>query len=123
MRIYHWLLCVALPLSSVAAAGDAGSHVDQQSLLVAPTPSYPAYSETRNPGERNRTWNGLFELKFDYESGHLREVHVVKSTGDRAMDAHAIGTLKLWQAKPRKLHNILVPVRFKPRAFCGLTKR
>ena len=110
------MLCLTAPLPSLSAADEVVSRIDKQSLLIAPTPSYPTYSETRNPGERQRTYNGLFELKFDYESGHLREVHVVKSTGDRAMDAHAIGTLKLWQAKPRTFHNLLVPIRFRPTA-------
>src|ERR1700724_686318 len=91
MRIDLCLLCLAIQLSSSSATDDVVSRIDKQSLLVAPTPSYPSYSETRNPGERQHTYNGLFELKFDYESGHLREVHVVKSTGDREMDAPAFG--------------------------------
>jgi TonB family protein len=117
MRICLCLLCLTVQLPSLSAADDVVSQIDKQSLLVAPAPSYPSYSETRNPGERQRTYDGLFALKFDYESGHLREVHVVKSTGDRVMDAHAIGALKLWQAKPRTIHNLLVPIRFRPRAF------
>jgi len=117
MRIYLCLLCLAVQFSSLSAADGVASQIDKQSLLVAPTPSYPSYSETRNPGERQRSYTGLFELKFNYESGHLREVHVVKSTGDQVMDAHAIGTLKLWQAKPRTIHNLLVPIKFRPRAF------
>lgn len=76
-------------------------------LLVAVRPDY-----TYEARSRKRTGSGLFELKFDYESGRLREVHVVKSFGDRLLDGPTIATLKVWQAKPRSIHTLLVPVRF-----------
>jgi len=82
-------------------------------LLVAALPEYPNEIEAQ-PGVRHRRYTCEFELKFDYESGHLREVHVVKGTGDQAVDAHAIGAMKVWQAKPRSIHNLLVAVTLKP---------
>jgi TonB family protein len=81
--------------------------VTKDLLLFAVRPDYPYEALSRK-----RSGSGVFDLTFDYESGHLREVHVVKSTGWRVLDAHAIGALKLWKAKPRSLHTIRVPIIF-----------
>jgi outer membrane biosynthesis protein TonB len=114
MRIYPWLLFLAIQLSSFAAADDVMSWDEARQkhlLLVAAKPSYPDAAEARL---FRRKYTCVFELKFDYETGHLREVHVVKSTGEPRLDAYAIGAMKVWQAKPRSIHNLLVPVNFKP---------
>jgi TonB family protein len=81
--------------------------VEKHLLLTAIRPQYPYEALARH-----RTGSGVFELTFDYESGRLREVHVVKSFNDRALEGYAIGTLKLWRAKPRSIHTLLVPVTF-----------
>ena len=86
--------------------------VQKRLLLVAAKPEYPYEAKAREAKARDKATTGLFELRFDYESGHLREVHVVKSTGDRYLDGHAIGALKVWQAKPRSIHNLCVPITF-----------
>ena len=114
MRTYHWLFFAVVQLSSFAASDDVmplSEAMQKHLLLVAAKPRYPQGSEARM---FRRRYTGLFELKFDYESGHLREVHVVKSTGDRGLDGHTIGAMKVWQAKPRSIHSLLVPVDFKP---------
>ena len=90
-------------------------------LLYAIRPEYP-YEELRRyaltPGLRRYyaltlTGKGMFELRFDYESGHLREIHIAQSTGSPALDRSAIDSLKHWKAKPRSLNAVLVPVEFK----------
>jgi hypothetical protein len=116
MRICQYLLFVALPFSSFATSEDVmllREAVQKHLLVVVAKPRYPSDIEAE-AGVRRRTYTGLFELKFDYDSGHLREVHVVKSTGNRAVDGRAIGSLKVWEAKPRSIHNLVVPVSFKP---------
>jgi TonB family protein len=104
------LLLAAACFSSFAASPDVitvDEAIEKRLLLVAARPDYPYEARSRK-----RTGSGLFELKFDYESGHLREVHVVKSIGDRYLDFFTIRALKIWQAKPRSIHTLLVPVRF-----------
>ena len=76
-------------------------------LLFAVRPDYP-YEARR----RRLTGSGIFELKFDYESGRLREIHVVQSTGHQLLDGNAIATLKLWKAKPHSVHTIRLPITF-----------
>ena len=111
MRVCLVILLCVVARSSVFALSPETMTVEEavrrNLLLVAAKPEYPY--EARSRGREGR---GLFELKFDYESGHLREVHVVESTGNRWLDAHSIGALKVWQAKPRAIHNLLVPIRF-----------
>ena len=90
----------------------------QHLLLVAVAPDYPLEYEWRPAhgnvfGSGAPSGKGIFDLRFDYETGHLREVHVVASTLSRKLDAHAIGALKLWKAKPRSIHLLRVPFDFR----------
>lgn len=55
---------------------------------------------------------GIFDLKFDYKTGHLREVHVVQSTGYKNLDIAAITALEKWRAKPHSVHILRVPMTF-----------
>jgi TonB family protein len=72
-------------------------------LVVAVVPKYP----------RGRlTGSGVFDMKFDYESGRLREIHVVQSTGQPKLDANTIAALKQWRAKPRSVHTLRFPITF-----------
>ena len=76
-------------------------------LLKHPRPEYPLDARA------NRiTGKGEFEIRFDYDTGHLREVRILKSTGHRSLDKSAIETFQKWQAKPHGLRAISVPVSF-----------
>ncbi len=79
-------------------------------LLFHPRPDYP--DEARR---RGIVGMADFELTFDYETGHLREVHLAKSSGSPLLDAAAIAALKQWKAKPRSIHRLLVPLGFATR--------
>ena len=56
---------------------------------------------------------GLFELRFDYETGRLKGIHIVQSTGSKRLDKDAINALKEWRAKPRAIRIMRVPVKFR----------
>jgi len=79
-------------------------------LLYSPSPKYPD-----EVARRGVVGTADFELTFDYESGHLREVHLLKSFGSAVLDASAIAALKEWKAKPRSIHRLLVPLGFATR--------
>ena len=81
--------------------------IAQHRLFYYPRPEYP-YEARR----RSITGSGVFDLRFDYDTGHLREVHVASGTGSPLLDSAAIGALKRWQAKPRMVRKIRVPVTF-----------
>ncbi len=111
MRSHALLLILCtVGLSSFAASKEPlqlGDALRQNLLATAPMPDYP-YEMRQHHVEGS----GVFELFFDYDSGRLREVHVVKSTGSQMLDGYAIGALKLWKAKPHAVNAVLVPVRF-----------
>jgi outer membrane biosynthesis protein TonB len=103
-----FLLFAAVRFSSIGASQDVmllDEAMQKHLLLVAAKPDYPFEAH-------GKEGTAIFELKFDYESGHLREIHVVKSIGNRVLDGRAIGALKVWQAKPRSIHTLLVPITF-----------
>jgi TonB family protein len=54
----------------------------------------------------------VFDLRFDFQTGELREIHIVRSTGHSLLDGHAISALKLWRAKPHAIHILRVPINF-----------
>ena len=54
--------------------------VRQKFLLRAPRPEYPFQAR-----RQKFTGSELYELRFDYDTGHLREVHIVKRAGDRVL--------------------------------------
>ena len=81
--------------------------IRQNLLLDHPRPKYPS-----NALLYRLTGKGIFELSFDYETGQLREIHIVKSTGHRSLDASIIDALRKWRAKPHGLRVISVPIAF-----------
>jgi TonB family protein len=107
--------CLALVLFFTATYSRAGSPpimrgedaLRQNLLLTHPRPEYPYVAR------RERfTGRGVFDLKFDYDTGRLREIHIATSTGHLILDSSVITTLKQWQAKPHSLRTIRVPIMF-----------
>ncbi len=76
-------------------------------LLRHPPPEFP-YEVRRTL----KTYSGVFLLRFDYESGQPRQIHIAKSSGNETFDASVVAALKQWQAKPRSLKVIRVPITF-----------
>jgi TonB family protein len=110
MRTYLVLIFMATCLSSFAASLDpmtVEEAMEKGLLISAVRPDYPY--EAR---KQRLTGSGIFELKFDYDSGQLREIHVVESTGYQMLDSLAIAALKLWKAKPHSVHSIRLPITF-----------
>ena len=77
-------------------------------MIYAIRPEYPYEMRHRGVGG-----SGVFELRFNFETGHLREIHIAKSTGSPMLDRHAVKSLKFWKAKPHSVETLLVPVTFK----------
>lgn len=102
---------LALCVSSYAASTPSitvDEAIRRHLLVNFVRPTYPDEAK-----RRFWTGRGVFELTFDYESGHVREIHVVKSTGHGILDAAVIVALKLWKAKPRSLHTLRAfPIEF-----------
>jgi len=76
-------------------------------LLYSPRPEYPLQSRALGV-----VGKGDFLLRFDYDTGHVKEVHIVKSTGSLLLDKSTIDSLRQWKAKPRSIHQLFVPIGF-----------
>ena len=74
-------------------------------LLKHPTPDYPFVARSRLI-----KGHGVFIVHFDYETGSVRQVETYRSTGNGNLDFVAVAELKHWQAKPRSVHDIVVPI-------------
>lgn len=73
----------------------------------------PQYS--REALQTRATGTGLFELDFDYESGKLKAIDIVQSTGSRLLDHDAINGLKEWKAKPHSVRVMRIAITFTDR--------
>ncbi len=56
--------------------------------------------------------SGLFLVDFDFESGAATAVHVLKSTGNAALDATSIRKFLGWRCKPRTYRQVKVPLTY-----------
>ena len=104
---YIALTIAAAPFARAAEPTTAEAAGRQNLLLQHPRPEYPEEAK-----RKRISGAGVFQVKFDYDTGHLREVHIVRSTGQPALDQACITALKQWQAKPHSLHTITVPMAF-----------
>lgn len=74
---------------------------------------YAVKPEYSNEARRTRArGSGIFELRFDYETGRLKAIDIVQSTGSRILDHDAINAFKDWRAKPRTVHVMRIPITF-----------
>jgi hypothetical protein len=79
-----------------------------QALRYAVKPKYsPEARRERDTG------GGLFELRFDYETGRLKAIDIVASTGSQILDHDTIDALKEWKAKPHTVRVMRIGITFK----------
>lgn len=78
-----------------------------QVLRRAKKPDY-SYEARRT----RTTGSGMFELRFDYDTGRLKAIDIVQSTGSRLLDHDAIDGLKEWRAKPHTIRVMRIPITF-----------
>jgi outer membrane biosynthesis protein TonB len=109
----HLFLLILFAISTVSFAETTpeimtGIEAAQRGLLLkAVRPEYPYEARLRHI-----KGTGVFDLRFDYETGRLREIHIVRAFPDPIMQKATIEALKQWQAKPRSIHVLRFPVTF-----------
>ena len=70
-------------------------------------PEYPYAARVAN-----LQGSGLYQVSFDPQSGLVREVTVLHSTGYALLDETAIHSLHKWRSKPQSSEKITVPINF-----------
>ncbi len=111
VRLFH-LLLACLAISPVATGAEPISCVEaiaRHLIVEHPTPLLPLESMLR---KQRFHGDGIFDLEFDFESGRVRGVSVVQSTGSSLVDRNTVITLKKWRAKPRTVHVARLPIAF-----------
>ena len=78
-------------------------------LISHPAPQPPLQLRLR---KQHFQGDGMFELAFDFESGRVRDVRVLQSTGNSLLDRNTVITLKGWHAQPRTIHLMRLPITF-----------
>jgi TonB family protein len=94
MSTWHILAIGAATVTLVAAGASAGPYLTaeqvRQSTIAAPKPVYPDSARQ-------------FKLYVHVKTGELRSVKIMRSTGNRALDAAALWALLQWRFKPSVL--------------------
>jgi TonB family protein len=57
-----------------------------------------------------RKVEGLFRIRFNYETGKPVAVDIVKSTGSDELDQRSIRTLYRWRFPPHARDNVTFPI-------------
>ena len=74
--------------------------------------SHPIPGWTLADRKQHLTGSGVFDIEFDYESGRVREVRVLKSTGHESLDGNIVAGLKRWRAKKAAIHVLRLPITY-----------
>src|SRR6266446_2979148 len=87
---------ILLVAATTAAAAPVRPSVDKiMSWRVAtPPPDYPVEARARGA-----TGSGVFKIHFVAKTGAVRYVQVLKSTGDKTLDAAAVTAFRRWRFK------------------------
>jgi TonB family protein len=75
--------------------------------LAAVGPNYPYLDRTLR-----HTGTGLFRITIDVQSGTVRNVTVLKSTGFKSLDSSTLASLRTWRWKPGTWKVVELPVTF-----------
>jgi hypothetical protein len=111
VRLFHVLLAY-LAISPVVTSAEPMScreAIARHLIVEHPTPQLPLESMLR---KQRFQGGGIFDLEFDFESGRVRSVRVVQSTGSSLVDRSTVITLKKWRAKPRTVQVARLPITF-----------
>lgn len=98
----------AVPASNAALLADGGECESCAAAAVAveyrPAPPYPADAQ-----EAGLEGEILVEVRTD-ESGFVKNIELVKSSGHAVLDQSVVNTVKTWRLKPLK--TVRVPINF-----------
>jgi TonB family protein len=101
------ILSSLAPLRAEPEPKTAKEALDRHLFVYTVSPRY------RHELQRARIkGSGVFEIEFNYESGQVRQVHIVQSTGNDTLDRDTVFALRRWRIKPRSVHTLRLPITF-----------
>jgi TonB family protein len=84
--------------------------VGNSRLIYTPAPGYP---KTASHSSRPLKGSGRFRITFS-RNGEVKDVGILESTRDPALDNAALDALRRWKARPGQEWTANVPVSFQP---------
>jgi len=98
----RFLPIIVVAAASVAAAPVRPSVEQIMSWRVAtPPPDYPVEARARGA-----TGSGVFKIHFVAKTGTVRYVQILKSTGDKTLDAAAVRAFRQWRFRSGMLPTV-----------------
>jgi TonB family protein len=79
-------------------------------VVANPAPVYPVQALHANPPLNG---SGRFRIVFN-ASGQVKEVQIVRSTGQAILDQAAVNGLQQWKSEPGHEWSLVVPITFRP---------
>jgi protein TonB len=101
------ILVFLAPLQASPEPKTAREAFDRHLIVYSVSPRYPSDLQ-----RRRIKGSGVFEMKYDYDTGRVREVLIVQSTGNDILDRNAVLALRRWRVKPHSVHTLRLPVTF-----------
>ena len=101
------ILLFLTPLRAAPELKTAREAFDRHLFVYTVSPRYSSELQ-----RRRIKGSGVFEMEFDYDSGQVRQVRIVQSTGNNMLDRDTVFALRRWRLKPRSAHTLRLPVTF-----------
>ena len=79
-------------------------------VIYSPSPIYPDRARAARPPLAG---SGRFRIVFD-ASGEVKEVQIVRSTGQPVLDQAAVEAFRKWRSTPGHEWTLVIPITFRP---------
>jgi TonB family protein len=99
------LICVTG--ASLFAEQQVERSASKADVVYRVTPRYPSRFQRAHIGG-----TGRFRMNIDFNTGKVRSVTVMKSTGSYGLDKEAVFALRQWRFKPGKRTTVDMPITF-----------
>jgi TonB family protein len=65
------------------------------------------------------------EVEIEYDTGKVKDAHLLKSTGDPLLDEATLEKCRKWRFKPKKVRRVKIPIMFanEKKRVCGSSKQ
>lgn len=99
------LACLTCP--SLLADKQVQRSASKGDVVYKVNPRYPSTYQRAGIGG-----TGRFRMDIDFNTGTVRSVTVVKSTGSYGLDKEAVFALRQWRFKPGRRTRVEMPITF-----------
>ena len=97
-----------VPIASERSLAASDKSKNSAKVFEAPRPKYPYAAR-----KRRLEGSGVLLINVDVETGRVRSVRMLKSTGHKLLDDSALEAFAKWRFRPRAVPSkVKVPIKF-----------